>query len=82
MHIFNCILMFYFHVFFWFRWLHAYENAVSFHFSNYFVSYLSETTTVMAGAGFSEQKDNLKWSVLCMPAFSFHMLFKKRVFVQ
>lgn len=45
------------------RWLHAYENAVSFHFSNYFVSYLSETTAVMAGAGFSEHKDNLKWSV-------------------
>ncbi|XP_076859760.1 porcupine O-acyltransferase like [Brachyhypopomus gauderio] len=45
------------------RWLHAYENAVSFHFSNYFVSYLSETTVVMAGAGFSEDKDNLKWDI-------------------
>ncbi|XP_072537945.1 porcupine O-acyltransferase like [Salminus brasiliensis] len=45
------------------RWLHAYENAVSFHFSNYFVSYLSETTIVMAGAGFSEHKDNLKWDI-------------------
>lgn len=49
--------------FFLIRWLHAYENAVSFHFSNYFVSYLSETTLVMAGGGFSEHKDNLKWSV-------------------
>ncbi|KAF4072252.1 hypothetical protein AMELA_G00260930 [Ameiurus melas] len=38
-------------------------NAVSFHFSNYFVSYLSETTMVMAGAGFSEHKDNLKWDI-------------------
>ncbi|XP_016415328.1 protein-serine O-palmitoleoyltransferase porcupine-like [Sinocyclocheilus rhinocerous] len=45
------------------RWLHAYENAVSFHFSNYFVSYLSETTTVMAGAGFSEHKDHIKWDI-------------------
>uniref|UniRef100_A0A4W4HHT3 Porcupine O-acyltransferase like n=1 Tax=Electrophorus electricus TaxID=8005 RepID=A0A4W4HHT3_ELEEL len=44
-------------------WLHAYENAVSFHFSNYFVSYLSETTIVMCGAGFSEDKDNLKWDI-------------------
>ncbi|TTH08280.1 Protein-serine O-palmitoleoyltransferase porcupine [Bagarius yarrelli] len=31
--------------------------------SNYFVSYLSETTMVMAGAGFSEHKDNLKWDI-------------------
>ncbi|XP_007231920.3 porcupine O-acyltransferase like isoform X1 [Astyanax mexicanus] len=45
------------------RWLHAYENAVSFHFSNYFVSYLSETTIVLAGAGFTEHKDNLKWDI-------------------
>ncbi|XP_030640047.1 porcupine O-acyltransferase like [Chanos chanos] len=45
------------------KWLHAYENALSFHFSNYFVSYLSEITTVMAGAGFTEHKDNLKWDL-------------------
>ncbi|XP_048872969.1 protein-serine O-palmitoleoyltransferase porcupine-like isoform X1 [Brienomyrus brachyistius] len=45
------------------RWLHAYENAMSFHFSNYFVSYLSETTTTLAGAGFTEDKDNLKWDL-------------------
>lgn len=44
------------------RWLLAYENAVSFHFSNYFVGFLSETTTTLAGAGFTEEKDNLKWS--------------------
>uniref|UniRef100_A0A8C7WL38 Porcupine O-acyltransferase n=1 Tax=Oncorhynchus mykiss TaxID=8022 RepID=A0A8C7WL38_ONCMY len=43
------------------RWLLAYENALSFHFSNYFVGYLSETTTTLAGAGFTEEKDNLKW---------------------
>uniref|UniRef100_A0A8C8CN64 Porcupine O-acyltransferase n=1 Tax=Oncorhynchus tshawytscha TaxID=74940 RepID=A0A8C8CN64_ONCTS len=42
------------------RWLLAYENALSFHFSNYFVGYLSETTTTLAGAGFTEEKDNLK----------------------
>ena len=40
----------------------AYENAVSFHFSNYFVGYLSETTTTLAEAGFTEEKENLKWS--------------------
>uniref|UniRef100_A0A8C9QTA6 Protein-serine O-palmitoleoyltransferase porcupine n=1 Tax=Scleropages formosus TaxID=113540 RepID=A0A8C9QTA6_SCLFO len=45
------------------RWLHAYENAVSFHFSNYFVSFLSETTTTLAGGGFTEDKDNLKWDM-------------------
>lgn len=46
-----------------YRWLHAYENAVSFHFSNYFVGHLSESTTVLAGAGFTEDKDNVKWGV-------------------
>lgn len=35
---------------------------MSFHFSNYFVGYLSETTTTLAGAGFTEEKENLKWS--------------------
>ncbi|KAI1891191.1 hypothetical protein AGOR_G00162410 [Albula goreensis] len=45
------------------RWLLAYENAASFHFSNYFVSYLSETTNTLAGAGFTEEKDNLKWDM-------------------
>uniref|UniRef100_A0A8C8J1C3 Porcupine O-acyltransferase like n=1 Tax=Oncorhynchus tshawytscha TaxID=74940 RepID=A0A8C8J1C3_ONCTS len=45
-------------------WLHAYENAVSFHFSNYFVGHLSESTTVLAGAGFTEDKDNVKWGPL------------------
>ena len=43
------------------RWLHAYENAVSFHFSNYFVGYLSESTAVLTGAGFTDDKDNVKW---------------------
>ncbi|XP_024240109.1 protein-serine O-palmitoleoyltransferase porcupine-like isoform X2 [Oncorhynchus tshawytscha] len=44
-------------------WLLAYENALSFHFSNYFVGYLSETSTTLAGAGFTEEKDNLKWDM-------------------
>lgn len=45
------------------KWLLAYENTMSFHFSNYFVGYLSETTTTLAGAGFTEEKDNLKWDM-------------------
>ncbi|KAJ8259413.1 hypothetical protein GJAV_G00168990 [Gymnothorax javanicus] len=45
------------------RWLSAYENALSFHFSNYFVGYLSETTATLAGAGFTDEKDNLKWDL-------------------
>uniref|UniRef100_A0A8C2A3A7 Porcupine O-acyltransferase n=1 Tax=Cyprinus carpio TaxID=7962 RepID=A0A8C2A3A7_CYPCA len=45
------------------RWLQAYENTLSFHFSNYFVSYLGEMTTTLAGAGFTEEKDNLKWDL-------------------
>uniref|UniRef100_A0A3Q2D047 Porcupine O-acyltransferase n=1 Tax=Cyprinodon variegatus TaxID=28743 RepID=A0A3Q2D047_CYPVA len=45
------------------RWLLAYENTMSFHFSNYFVGYLGETTATLAGAGFTEEKDNLKWDL-------------------
>ncbi|KAM8829687.1 protein-serine O-palmitoleoyltransferase porcupine-like [Synchiropus picturatus] len=45
------------------KWLLAYENTMSFHFSNYFVGYLSETTTTLAGAGFTDEKDNLKWDL-------------------
>ncbi|XP_078063863.1 protein-serine O-palmitoleoyltransferase porcupine-like, partial [Mustelus asterias] len=45
------------------RWLRAYESATSFHFSNYFVGFLSETTATLAGAGFTEQKDNVKWDL-------------------
>ncbi|XP_015196837.1 protein-serine O-palmitoleoyltransferase porcupine isoform X1 [Lepisosteus oculatus] len=45
------------------RWLRAYENALSFHFSNYFVGYLSETTTSLAGAGFTDNKDNIQWDL-------------------
>ncbi|NP_001119953.1 protein-serine O-palmitoleoyltransferase porcupine [Danio rerio] len=45
------------------KWLQAYENSLSFHFSNYFVSFLGETTTTLAGAGFTEEKDNLKWDM-------------------
>ncbi|KAJ6628047.1 hypothetical protein lerEdw1_014726, partial [Lerista edwardsae] len=45
------------------RWLRAYESASSFHFSNYFVGFLSETTATLAGAGFTEEKDNLKWDL-------------------
>ncbi|MBN3291285.1 PORCN palmitoleoyltransferase, partial [Polypterus senegalus] len=46
-----------------FRWLNAYENTVSFHYSNYFVGYLSETTATLSGAGFTEEKENLKWDI-------------------
>ncbi|XP_069785256.1 protein-serine O-palmitoleoyltransferase porcupine-like isoform X1 [Narcine bancroftii] len=45
------------------RWLRAYENAVSFHFSNYFVGFLSETTSTLAGTGFTQEKDHLKWDL-------------------
>ncbi|XP_063064833.1 porcupine O-acyltransferase like [Engraulis encrasicolus] len=45
------------------RWLDAYENAISFHYSHYFVSFLSETTTTLAGAGFTDNKDNVKWDM-------------------
>ncbi|CAL8369194.1 unnamed protein product [Lota lota] len=46
------------------KWLHSYESAVSFHFSNYFVGHLSESLTMLSGAGFSEDKDHLKWDMV------------------
>ncbi|KAM6976827.1 protein-serine O-palmitoleoyltransferase porcupine-like [Aplochiton taeniatus] len=45
------------------KWLNAYENALSFHFSNYFVGHLSESTATLAGAGYTVEKDNLKWDM-------------------
>ncbi|XP_075691063.1 protein-serine O-palmitoleoyltransferase porcupine isoform X1 [Rhinoderma darwinii] len=45
------------------RWLRAYENTSSFHFSNYFVGFLSEVTTVLSGAGFTEEKDHVNWDL-------------------
>ncbi|XP_040180172.1 protein-serine O-palmitoleoyltransferase porcupine isoform X2 [Rana temporaria] len=45
------------------RWLRAYENTSSFHFSNYFVGFLSEVTTVLSGAGFTEEKDHVHWDL-------------------
>ncbi|XP_029013296.1 protein-serine O-palmitoleoyltransferase porcupine-like [Betta splendens] len=45
------------------KWLRAYENAVSFHFSNYFVGHLSEGTTMLSGAGFTVEKENVQWGM-------------------
>ncbi|XP_057711666.1 protein-serine O-palmitoleoyltransferase porcupine-like [Corythoichthys intestinalis] len=45
------------------KWLRAYENALSFHFSNYFVGHLSESTSMLAGAGHTEEKDNIRWEM-------------------
>nr|XP_057907768.1 protein-serine O-palmitoleoyltransferase porcupine-like isoform X1 [Doryrhamphus excisus]XP_057907769.1 protein-serine O-palmitoleoyltransferase porcupine-like isoform X1 [Doryrhamphus excisus] len=45
------------------KWLHAYENALSFHFSNYFVGYLSESSSMLAGASHIEEKDSIQWEM-------------------
>uniref|UniRef100_A0A8C3UUV9 Protein-serine O-palmitoleoyltransferase porcupine n=1 Tax=Catharus ustulatus TaxID=91951 RepID=A0A8C3UUV9_CATUS len=42
-----------------FMWLRAYESALSFHFSNYFVAFLSEATATLAGSGTSLQHEDL-----------------------
>ncbi|XP_076596665.1 protein-serine O-palmitoleoyltransferase porcupine-like [Chaetodon auriga] len=55
------------------KWLHAYENAVSFHFSNYFVGHLSEGTSMLAGAGFTEEKDNVRWDLSVVKPLSVEM---------
>ncbi|XP_015240186.1 PREDICTED: protein-serine O-palmitoleoyltransferase porcupine-like [Cyprinodon variegatus] len=55
------------------RWLRAYENAVSFHFSNYFVGHLSEGTSMLAGAGFTEEKDKVHWDMSVVKPLSVEM---------
>ncbi|XP_072770940.1 protein-serine O-palmitoleoyltransferase porcupine-like isoform X1 [Nerophis lumbriciformis] len=45
------------------KWLGAYENALSFHFSNYFVGHLSESSSMLAGAGHVEEKDHVRWEM-------------------
>ena len=44
--------------------LRAYESAVSFRFSNYFVGFLSEATATLAGTGFTKEKDHLEWDLM------------------
>ncbi|XP_040918557.1 protein-serine O-palmitoleoyltransferase porcupine-like [Toxotes jaculatrix] len=55
------------------KWLRAYENAVSFHFSNYFVGHLSEGTSMLAGAGFTEEKDHIRWDMSVVKPLSVEM---------
>uniref|UniRef100_A0A3Q1G6B7 Porcupine O-acyltransferase like n=1 Tax=Acanthochromis polyacanthus TaxID=80966 RepID=A0A3Q1G6B7_9TELE len=55
------------------KWLRAYENAVSFHFSNYFVGHLSESTSMLAGAGFTEEKDHILWDMRVVKPLSVEM---------
>ncbi|CAL9703614.1 unnamed protein product [Knipowitschia caucasica] len=46
------------------RWLRAYENAVSFHFSNYFVGHLSESSSMLSGAGSMQDKEPTHWDMV------------------
>uniref|UniRef100_A0A3Q3WWZ4 Porcupine O-acyltransferase like n=1 Tax=Mola mola TaxID=94237 RepID=A0A3Q3WWZ4_MOLML len=55
------------------KWLNAYENAVSFHFSNYFVGHLSEGTTMLAGTSSTEEKGNVMWDVSIVKPLSVEM---------
>ncbi|XP_054904565.1 protein-serine O-palmitoleoyltransferase porcupine-like [Poeciliopsis prolifica] len=55
------------------KWLRAYETAVSFHFSNYFVGHLSEGTSMLAGVGFTEEKDNIQWNMRIVKPLSVEM---------
>ncbi|XP_037539984.1 protein-serine O-palmitoleoyltransferase porcupine-like [Nematolebias whitei] len=55
------------------KWLNAYQNAASFHFSNYFVGHLSEGTGMLAGAGFTEEKDNIRWDLSVVKPLSVEM---------
>lgn len=43
------------------KWLHAFTVAASFRYSHYFVSYLSEATSVMCGIGYVELESGSHW---------------------
>lgn len=43
------------------KWLRAFTIAASFRYSHYFVSYMSETTSVMCGLGFVESESGDHW---------------------
>uniref|UniRef100_UPI00358EB508 protein-serine O-palmitoleoyltransferase porcupine n=1 Tax=Myxine glutinosa TaxID=7769 RepID=UPI00358EB508 len=45
------------------RWLNAYQTALSFHFSNYFVGFLAECSCTLAGGGYSDYKDHVQWDL-------------------
>ncbi|XP_070193072.1 protein-serine O-palmitoleoyltransferase porcupine-like isoform X2 [Littorina saxatilis] len=45
------------------KWLLAYRDAQSFRFSHYFVSFMSETTAVLSGIGWSEEDGNVQWTL-------------------
>lgn len=55
------------------RWLNAYETAVSFHFSNFFVGHLSESTCMLSGAAFREDKHNTVWDMRVVKPLSVEM---------
>ncbi|XP_075901988.1 protein-serine O-palmitoleoyltransferase porcupine-like isoform X2 [Nelusetta ayraudi] len=55
------------------RWLNAYETAVSFHFSNFFVGHLSESTCMLSGAAFREDKHNTVWDMSVVKPLSVEM---------
>ncbi|KAM8793699.1 protein-serine O-palmitoleoyltransferase porcupine [Eudromia elegans] len=44
-------------------WLRAYESALSFHCSSFFVSFLSEATATLAGSGASLHREQLRWDL-------------------
>ncbi|XP_076469446.1 protein-serine O-palmitoleoyltransferase porcupine-like [Babylonia areolata] len=44
-------------------WLLAYRDAQSFRFSHYFVSFMSETTAVLSGVGWSQVDGHTQWTL-------------------
>lgn len=44
-------------------WLLAYRDAQSFRFSHYFVSFMSETTAILSGVGWTQVDGNTVWAM-------------------
>ncbi|XP_070573329.1 protein-serine O-palmitoleoyltransferase porcupine-like [Ptychodera flava] len=45
------------------RWTNAYQAALSFRFSHYFISFMSEATTAISGIGFTEFENHYQWDL-------------------
>jgi porcupine-like protein len=58
----SCFFVFLFEDNSWNKWLTAYSSASSFRFSHFFVSLLSECSTIMSGLGYSVKSDgHVSW---------------------
>ncbi|XP_077996103.1 protein-serine O-palmitoleoyltransferase porcupine-like [Glandiceps talaboti] len=45
------------------KWFLAYQDAMSFRFSHYFISFMAEASCITAGVGFTQTEDDYSWDL-------------------